>query len=409
FMPKLEWVVEKTRYTCWASIGALAVAKGITRSKCNTPWANADSCASAIEREKWVYNKYRLACDRIWCNPIPVNPGENKETKQCNLQVDRDYPRGGKCRPGSQADPLFACVANVEDANRLCGPGWKNVNTRQPTDCSSQASYSTNPFGDICCKRKEAASSDGVLIQTVEYMNDYDWSKIYSDIDTNDLRLTSADWFVEEPWDYGAYMGYVTETMEDQDPKPELSAPLFKNEFIGPFAYGFGKAIASRSRVYISGTASKSDFEPGGQGTLSGPLTWQSLLDSGEINQDDIDRQRQINPTLRMDDFVEDPRYYNDQISIYDDPSSAGTGTQTPAELQDIGVQYVSGIHGTQCFNQRNLIASGCFFNPKGGISSFPSLIQCGCVNDIYGRLDQFRNIAQSMLDCLTQVKYTGT
>lgn len=424
FMPKIEWAVEKTRYACWASAITYGVVNGVTRTMCTSGMASADSCASWVGRTKFWYNKLRLACDRIWCNPVPVNPGKGN-TKQCEVNVDRDYPLNGECTK----DPLFACLPNHEEAVRYCGVGYVNVNNYRQgrTDCYREVRY-TGDTGDICCKRKDAVSGEGYTITSIEYMDKEDWQQnIYSKIETNDLKTSDWEVFVDEPWDYGAFAGYVTETMDKMDPKPvanPLSGLLGGRPgpvLLGPIGWVFGKSVAARTKEYTMGTKISSPAR-------STPLTWNELKEQGVINQNELDRIKLLRGASYTDDVDSEQYYmrYDSYMANKDSCESKGNNwnsaknicedakgsyvdikSQTP-QYEDVTVQYVSGLHGTQCFNQRNIIGSECFFDPKGGVTNFPALVQCGCINDVYGRLDQFRNIAQSMLNCLTQVKTTG-
>jgi len=464
--PVFETAAKYISYGCWGALVA-HMAMGIkTRFACNKPsldsTTQADDCAKAIKAEKAVYYVRRMLCDRIWCPATPINPGTGEDAPgsppQTRTHIGDRYPEEGRCK----TDPDFICLKyrdflaeqGTPIGRQLCGPFAEDV-SRFTVDCNPQFDSDTGtPLQQsinvndldrpVCCK---LLTSMRAGYDEVKFMNASEWDTAAS------LKLEPEECFDKvasqdkdeikgtgnipgigaiEPWDYGRYMGYVSEYMKSNGEAcallPEASSEQL-SVVVGPGAYIYGQTLRTNTMAYIDGLS----FELSTQ--EEGGLPLFSRINPEQIKEMDTDEQTNnyllVDPdSNQMDELYEKSK---DKNMVYKDGSftieketkdgmlrqdfRVVTTVETDGEPRRVYaplnqpykkrvVRYVDGLHKSSCFGQSRVwLSNDLFFDPS---QNFFASIQCACISDLYGRIQQYRNIVNYMSSCLNQIKETG-
>ena len=424
----LEFAVQKARLACWIGSGAMLVQKIRTRMACNTVTSTLQGCSDAIKLEKSIYNKYRLACDRVWCKDVPVNPygsgTDPSNTKDgCNTQLFDNYPLNGLCRQDSR----FACISLAENnaqylVETLCDtsaqPTNVNYGSHGPTrDCYLRQGVepSNAQAADyfMCCLKQQNLRQlheySTQVVDKITMQKPTDWaqydSALYKKENSNSRRVksdkltTDGEWVAyrglggngkDFAWDYGMYAGYITETMNSDtsqinnfDPARDFDPATV---LLGPVAYIAGTRLSSYAKSDLGGRA----------GSALARLKPLMDRDKSVADNKKIEYETKTDVTPRTNNQVEssNPNGNTEQSESSDDPNQ-------------LTLKYVPGLYGTACFNQKSVwLSNECMFQPR---QNWFASLQCACITDIHGRVLQFENIAAAMYQCLKTVEETGS
>lgn len=311
------------RWSCYGLLINYAVKKMKVRVRCGRAsksggdtdgeWdpKDAESCEGQIEDLKILYNRYRFACDRVWCKSAPADPkhGENGIIKGEAITV-RDGPRNDECK----GDSDFIC-SQPPYYQYNCGISTPLL--YPATDC---------PEGSHCCRKFDKGIDEEVQMirdESKVFENVEWWDKGKAEADRGYFIYGKEQWSVDKEdktWNFGRIMGYGEETSE------RLIAPKL---FVG--LEGYAAAVTEKSKA-------------------------KDLL-KGEVGNNSYDT-------------------------------------------------YVSGLHGTSCFNQKPWFdRNRLYLTPS---QSFLDSIQCACASDIYGRVQQWTNVLKELRVCLHQIKTVG-
>lgn len=218
-------------------------------------------CANKIKTLKGLYNKYRVACDRIWCKTVPYKPPAAEDYIEGNTLQIKKGPKNGKCLD----DPDYACVKDVTLYEYYCGTKWPNH--YQTTDCPHQKI--SDRERQICCRREGKAKGKGI-IKAVSII--YDESVKYGEAGYTDFHKGEkvGQWWVDdtkEDWNYGIWYGFGAETVKGllgppvfTGPGGNIAAGVIKNKYR---AQKTGKTTHTSKHIEALGkTKNIKDFLP---------------------------------------------------------------------------------------------------------------------------------------------------
>lgn len=216
------------RWTCWGLTIDYAIQNARTKYKCLRvskttasdtevlDAADAQSCADKIQSLKILYNKYRLACDRIWCKSAPSDPS-NPNSKAVGGIIKGEEI---ETQPGAPSKTVkcesvdgYVCVERQTMYSYYCGSA--SPICYESSDCNSAAGAKTE---QKCCCRRTNEKIDGTVQEikdeTVTFKDDKNFLEGGVESHSSLFGLVSNQWLVSpgnKKWNFGIWAGFGDE------------------------------------------------------------------------------------------------------------------------------------------------------------------------------------------------------
>jgi hypothetical protein len=216
-------VYDVAKYTCWGLLIDYAYKKIKTRVVCATAKksggtnkdtyaeADAQSCADNVQELKTLYNRYRAACDRVWCKTVPADPSEEAE-KMLEGDAIKTQTNGPTAQQKCESVNGYVCVERATQYTHYCG--LSTPNCYPSSDCQSEDKTGKK---ELCCCRSTQgdikSKTQTIVDETKTFGTEQNSYNVWwqGKASTQYLFYGSEQWFVPDgnkKWNFGAWAGY---------------------------------------------------------------------------------------------------------------------------------------------------------------------------------------------------------